>query len=61
MEGLRLRLIDSARTNWTDTSTPDDNQQPEALCGLKIDNFGACGFVNRYVKHARDDRTALEK
>ncbi len=61
LEGLRLRLIDSARTNWMDTSTPDDNQRPEALHGLKIDNFGAHGFVNWYAKHARDNRTALEK
>ncbi len=44
-----------------DTSTPDDNQQPEALRGLEFDNFGVRGFVNEYVKHAQDDRAALEK
>ncbi len=42
------------------TITLDDNQQLEAYRWLKLDNFGACGFVNVYVKHVRNDRAALE-
>ncbi len=61
LEGMCLRLIDAARTNWADTITPDDNQQLEARCALKLNNFGACGFINGYAKHARDDRAVLEK
>ncbi len=61
LEELRLRLIDSAQMDWTDTSTLDNNQWPEALRGVKIDNFGARGFANRYAKHTQDNRAALEK